>query len=124
MAIGTDGCNRGARKAGAEWRRPRGRGREFRQMRADVAVVGHRLPGARAGAHGEAVTSANADVYVHTVEVLIPGSISRRIGDEVVHAPGLVRHDIVEAGHRIASAPRQSRIERCNDAEWREIGRL
>ncbi len=111
-------------QAGAERARPRRRRRELRQARANVAVVGDGLAGARAADEGDVVAQSNVDGHVDAVEVLGPAAIPGRIGDEVVDLSGLLGDDVVEARHDVAAPSRQSRIQGGDDAERRQIGRL
>ena len=67
---GLTGVTAEPRQAGAERARPGRRRRELRQARADVAVVGDGLTGARAADEREARADPDVDGDVDAVEVL------------------------------------------------------
>ena len=67
---------------------------------------------------------SHVEGHVDAVEILVPRSVLGRIGHEVVDLSGLLGDDVVETRHDVAAASRQSRIQRRDDAERRQIGRL
>ena len=94
----------------------------LRQQAADFAVVGHALATAGAGLQLQAVPQARVHVDVDAVVDLRDLTVVGRIGPQLVRGHGeLVRLDVVETGHGVAAAARETRIGRRDDAELIEV---
>src|SRR5215475_981782 len=89
----------------------------------DRAIISCGASGAEAPLQYESALLTDVEADVHTVEVFdLPTEIVGE-GHQIIHLTQLVLIEVVQATDEIAASVWQTRIDRCRDAKWREIGR-